>query len=162
MFDRNRAEAARDELPVRRVPYDYSGGICHHTDHGVWVDPDKRVVTCRGCAAELDPISVLAGLAHRYEALVDAGLTRQHEVQRLTKAVAQLTRAEKNAKARVRAARRRADDREGLIAAAKAVQIGGYRSWDELNEHQQGEVVRRVEVLVEAYFGAMADYVAAR
>lgn len=50
--------------PVSTKPRDWSG--CRH-QHGVWVDEDKREVTCKRCGVVLDPIQALCVLAQRWD-----------------------------------------------------------------------------------------------
>jgi hypothetical protein len=55
--------AARYEpLPVRSKPH---AGFCSHAQ--TLVDDVKRVVECQKCGAVLDPITVLAALAQRWD-----------------------------------------------------------------------------------------------
>lgn len=156
----NEREAALEELPVRTR---HESRECWHRQHGSFVSEGARTVTCRGCGVALDPIEVLAQIARNREGLVHAGQRLRRERDYLTREVEELKRQERNAKSRIRTARKRRDDREALISAAEqfrsdagvSMGIGGYRGWDDLNDGQREVVLGYVRQIVEAYAGAL-------
>lgn len=157
--DQNQRIAALDDLPVRTA---HVVGACFHNQHGAWINEGARTVTCRGCDVALDPIEVIAWLARDRENLVLRGRSLRREVDDLTIRVDDLKRAEKNAKSRIRKARLRRDDRDALIAAASVrnefgvgIPIGGYRPWENLSDPQRSVVLEKVELIIEAYAGAL-------
>lgn len=156
----NAREAERDEAPLRlRRPGKEK--TCEHRNS--WVDVQARRLHCRDCGVELDPYTVLAQIADRRESLIRRAQHYRGEISRLQERVDALTKAEKNAKARIRGARRRRDDRDALIAAASvvpehqvvAVRIGGYQPWEKLGEGQREVVLGYVRLMIEAYHGAL-------
>lgn len=148
----NEREAALEELPVRTKR---EARTCWHRQHGTFVAESARAVTCRGCGAALDPIEVLAWIAHDRENLVHAGRCLRSERDYLEQEVEKLKRQERNAKARIRRARSRREDAAALEAAVSVgVRIDSYRPWEELNNAQRAVVIERVRLMVEAYHGA--------
>lgn len=83
---RNRAEAALDTLPVR-VGH---GDACHHERSEV--NEAARTVICRDCGVALDPIVVLARLAHNRERLVREGRLLRATVEELHQTLTELRR----------------------------------------------------------------------
>lgn len=73
---------------------------CSHS-HSI-VDNNARIVKCRACGAELDPIAVLWQLAHK----ADSFRWMAEEKRRLEARVAELKKEEVNIKARIRNARK--------------------------------------------------------
>jgi FtsZ-binding cell division protein ZapB len=157
----NERSQAFDDLTVRPKPFTGGKRECDHRRS--WVDVRARRLFCRDCEVELDPIDVLGRLASRREHEVRTVLTLRYEIDRLTETKAKLEREERNAKSRIRNARKRRDDRDALIAAAVQFRseagvsrgIGGYRGWDELNDAQRERVIEYVRQIVEAYAGAL-------
>ena len=157
----NDREAALEQEPVRpqRTP-----SPCRHD--ASFVDMRARTVNCRRCGVALDPIDVLHSLAVHRERLIMRGRALRHEVEYLTEQLDRLKRLEVNAKARIRTARKRRDDRHALIAAAEQfrseagvqMSIGGYRGFDDLSEPQREVVLGYVRQIVEAYRGAIATH----
>jgi hypothetical protein len=149
--DRNALEAKLDELPVRTKERDYSKPApCKH--RASVVDEQARTVECRRCGAELDPIVVLAQLAKHRETLVRQGSMLQHQVDSLLETARKLERAERNAKARIRSARKRAPDDGAVEAAARAVfEARAAIPWSSLDPRRQAEERARVLPALEAY-----------
>lgn len=146
----NARDATLDELAIRTQREPRS---CAHTRS--WVDEAARKLKCRDCEVDLDPIDVLATLACRREQLVHHGMRLRSEVEHLSERVEELKREERNAKSRIRNARRSRDDADALRAAAQAgVSIDGYRQWAELSEPQRGVVLDKVRRVIEAYIEA--------
>jgi hypothetical protein len=94
-------EAELDELPVRLAP---DPTPCRH--ERTWLDEPGRRIRCRECDTDLDPIAVLARIAKSRERLVSHAARLRRTVEYLERRVEELTREERNAKARAR--RRRA------------------------------------------------------
>lgn len=144
---------ALEQLPVRHTPrpaYD----ACRHKR--TWIDTGARKLTCRDCDVEVDPIDVLSMLAGDREFYVNQARYLRRDVKRVTAELRELERQERNAKSRIRNARKRRGDRHALVAAAQAgVATGGYRQWDELSDGQRGVVLDKVRTIVEAYAGAL-------
>lgn len=152
----NERESALDELPVRRRR---EGRACrHHEEHGVFVSTSSRLVTCRGCEVVLDPIEVLDWIAGLRENLVNRGLSLRREADYLQEKVTELERVERNARARIKAARKRRADGDALRVAARALaERAERRNWDEMGEGQQDAAVKRIEMVIEEYVGALLD-----
>jgi hypothetical protein len=116
---RNERESLLDERPVRAK----RGSLraCHH-DQSV-VDEAARTVLCRACGVALDPVAVLARIAHNREGLVHRGMMLRAEAEHLQKRVDDLGRKEKNLKARLRRAEHPAlkEARQTLVAAEKVL-----------------------------------------
>jgi len=151
VHDENRLD---DELTVRQ---ERTFSPCSHRRSSV--DSNARIVRCRDCKAQLDPVDVLARLARDREAEVRAAQHTRRELEYLQREVSKLKREEANAKARIRRARSRRDDRAALEVAARAVPggVGGHRPWESLSGPQREVVLERVRVCVEAYYGAVEE-----
>lgn len=148
----NEREAALDELPVRTERDKPSD--CDH--RRTWVNEAARTLTCRDCDCAVDPISTLAQLARNREFYVTQARWLRNDLDRVRRELTDLERQERNAKARIRNARKRRDDEHALIAAATAgVAVGGYRPWEQLNDEQRRVVLEKVRTVVEAYAGAL-------
>lgn len=156
----NQREAAFEDLPVRTK---HAPRTCWHRERGAYVDEAARKVSCRGCGVDLDPIEVLSWIARDRESLVRRDQALRRERDYLEREVERLKRAERNAKARIRTARKRRGDRHALEAAAEQFRseagvhlgIGGYCGWDRLNDGQREVVLGYVRQIVEAYAGAL-------
>lgn len=107
----NADDAALDALGVRHelTPDGYAKvSHCWHQEYPVLVDHKGRRCTCKGCGAELDPYDVLEQVARRNAQVVDQRRRLRHEIARLSERKADLEREERNAKARIRSAKKRA------------------------------------------------------
>lgn len=103
---RNEIEAQLDEIPVRPKHRDYSKPEpCRHVRSTV--SKAERTVHCRDCGVALDALDVLAGLAHEYERWASRLLQLRSDVKALEETMIELARQERNAKARVRAAKQK-------------------------------------------------------
>jgi hypothetical protein len=150
---RNEREAELEELPVRTAPHTRS---CPH--RRTYVSREARTLKCRDCGVDVDPIETLAELASGHEHLMRSRRYLRGEIDRQREQLDRLKRDERNAKSRIRGARRRRDDRGALIEAAKAAgAIGGYRGWSELSDPQREAVLEKMRAIVEAYAGALAE-----
>lgn len=146
----NEREDALDALPVRTKQ---EHGACKH--RGTWVSESARTLMCRKCGVPVDPIDALVRLARNREFYANQARWLRGDVERLSREVDELKRQERNAKSRIRSARRRRGDRDALIAAATAgVAINGYRRWEDLGPEQREVVLEKVRLIVEAYAGA--------
>lgn len=93
------------------VQRDYGGGGCWN--HSPTVDPVNRKVHCGKCRAELDPIDVLATIAHANS----NGQYLRAEVEKLRKELEALKAEEQRVKARTRNAARK--DADFAVAAER-------------------------------------------
>lgn len=152
----NKRESLFDEEPIRSKR---DGRSCWHSQHGVWVDSGTRKVTCRGCGTEMDPIDALAWLASQREQLLSRGLNLRREADDLYVRVEDLKRQERNAKSRIRSARKRGVNDEAIRRALEMskVRIGGYQPWAELSEPQREVTMEKARLLIEAFFGALDE-----
>lgn len=155
----NEHESALDQLMVRRADRTREG--CDHLRVGVYVSAADRTVTCRGCGVAMDPIAVLDSIAGSREMLVHQGRALRNERDYLRVEVEKLKRAEANAKARIRAARKRlasADEADALENAARhAADTEAAIGWDGLHEGSKARYRRVALLAVEGYFGAAAQ-----
>jgi hypothetical protein len=81
------------------------GKYCSHLS--VLVNGEQRVVTCRACGADLDPIAVVLSFAHeweRYEASINV---QKSEAERRLVSLEEVKRQERNAKSRLARLRKR-------------------------------------------------------
>lgn len=101
-FNRNQVAGELDELPLRVVPHPPSA--CRH--RGSYIDKASRRVYCRGCEQELDPYDVLDRIARDREHMVKTAQQYRFETDSLLKRVNELERLERNAKSRVRTAKK--------------------------------------------------------
>jgi chromosome segregation ATPase len=149
---RNQQEARLETLTVR--PADWRPRTCAH-ERSV-VSQRARTLQCRDCGVDLDPIDVLSRLANQRERELRDAMHVRRELDYLRAELERLRREERNAKSRIRTARRRRDDRHALEAAAAAgVRVDSYREWDQLNDGQREGVLQTVRTIVEAYAGAL-------
>lgn len=78
-------------------------GICKH--HGVIINEQQRLVTCKSCGCVVDAFDVLLSRANEAEFVVrEIGELREKRAD-LRKSVDELLKAEKNTKARLRSVR---------------------------------------------------------
>jgi hypothetical protein len=110
-------EADGPDAPVRGVPR--IPGACRH--ERTTLDLASRALTCAECAKVLDPYDWIDRLAREWDVYVYRWKSARVKVRALEKAVADLERKEKNAKARVRNAEHPAakEARQALRDAAK-------------------------------------------
>lgn len=151
--DRNAREAQLEELLVRPVePWTKPLGTPECKHRTSTVDEQARTLTCRKCGVPLDPFRVIGQLANEGERLVKDAQRWAEERDRLHRLVADLERQERNAKSRVRAARKRRNDEPAMRAAARALYNGrSHRDWDHLSPEYQAEATRLIRDAVEAY-----------
>ena len=92
----NEVQADLGELPV--LP---DNGLLACSHDRSKVDQCARVVRCRDCDVVLDPIDVLAKIAHTYQNRVWHVHRLRSEREMLDKAVGELKRLEQNARSRI-------------------------------------------------------------
>lgn len=103
---KNEIEAQLDEIPVRPKKRDYmKPPPCRHNRSTV--SKEERTVHCRDCGVPLDALDVLASLAWEYERWAQQLVQLRVDVKSLSETLVDLQRQERNAKARVRAARQK-------------------------------------------------------
>jgi len=152
-YAQNEVEAKLDELPVRLSE---KPRACDH--RGSVVDASARTLTCRSCGVALDPIDVLSKLARSRESLVSQGVFLRRQVDSLRETVATLERAERNAKARIRNARRRRGDEWAVEVACMAIYDGQhYQRWEALPESLRESRRREFRPGLEAYAAALDE-----
>lgn len=155
----NQRESEIADLPVSSKR-SYSLDACKHA-HSV-VDARARTVTCSSCGVTLDPIEVLDRIAVEFA----EPIRRVHEAQRrfreLSENVWRLEREERNAKGRVRAARRRALTFD--LAAVDAALVEQYKNhrWGPqdfraLTPDEQKRAREAIVPLIEAYVAALTE-----
>jgi hypothetical protein len=101
-FNRNQVEGELDELPVRTAPF--VSRACSH--RGAYINLADRRVYCRACEQELDPYKVLDEIARNREHMVTTAQRLRFETDSLLKRVNELERLERNAKSRIRTAKK--------------------------------------------------------
>ena len=120
--------------------------VCKH--RRTWINPEARTLECRDCGVPVDPFEFIAHLASVGERLVEQRARLRFDVKHLHEEKLDLERQERNAKSRLRNARKRcrAVDGHALAAAVEA-------------EKSMITCTRasRVERVIEAYVGALAD-----
>lgn len=103
-FNRNQVAAELDELPVLPAQWTPRSEKCEH--QRTYVDLRARRVFCRGCEVEMDPYAVLDRIARHRENMVQVAQRYRFETDSLLKRVNELERLERNAKNRVRTAKK--------------------------------------------------------
>jgi hypothetical protein len=143
-----------DASLIRRQRRDYTGPRpCDHK-HAKLDEPNRRVY-CADCEVELDPIAVLDMIAAEADRYISSIQLYHRRMRELQGTVADLERAERNAKSRIRNARKRRDDREALAAAAAVWRMPTGTPFEDLSADQQEGMIRRVQPICEAYLAAL-------
>lgn len=151
-FAYNTREAKLDEECVVRTSREPRP--CSHARS--FVDRAARTVTCRACGVALDPIDVLDAIARDRESIVSRGMMLRRQVDDLAKQVATLERVERNAKSRIRTARKRSAISPAEVeAAARHMADANYlavgRSWETISEEQRARLREQVRPALEAF-----------
>lgn len=152
----NQRESEIAELPIGRAQF--TAGICRHA-HSV-VDARARTVKCDSCGVPIDPIDLLDRIAHEFATPLRKVQEAERRVRDMQENIGRLEREERNAKARVRTARKQALKFDA--AAVEAALVDEYsaarygtRDFHSLSEHQQDHARQHVSRLIEAYIGAL-------
>ncbi len=73
--------------------------FCTHI--GVDIDPETRIVTCRACGRQLDPVDVLLGMAKRWRLITWNVEEVQRNLKKSRESLEELKREERNLKSRI-------------------------------------------------------------
>jgi hypothetical protein len=122
------------------IATNYSGPKCWN--HAPMVDAVNRTVTCKKCGAGLDPIDVLAKIAH---ANANADYQR-NERRQLAEQVEQLKAEEKRVRARTKSHRNK--DARGAVADEKRKQLARCLELKERTEEAR-RALERIDKLAE-------------
>lgn len=147
----NEVDAEFDEQPLRLTRRDYEA--CRHRQSVV--DQAARTVTCATCKVSLDALDVLADIAAEPQRLIDGIKWARKEVAELDQRKADLERWERNAKSRIRTARRGRDDLAAMEAAARAHLEPG-TAWGSPSPERLDVLIARLRPACEAYLAALA------
>jgi len=73
--------------------------FCTHI--GVDIDPETRIVTCRACGRQLDPVNVLLGMAERWRLVTYNVYKVREDTEKAVANLERLKKEEHNIKARI-------------------------------------------------------------
>lgn len=154
--EHNQRESELAELPVGRAPY--SLGTCKH-ERSV-VDARARTVKCSSCNVDMDPIEVLDRIAHDFAEPLRLAQQAHKRRRELQESIGRLEREERNAKARLRTARKQALKFDGPAIDAALVERYSLARWGAKDFHmlpdpQQEHARKAASELVEAYIAVL-------
>lgn len=104
-------ERALDDLGVRHQldKHGYAKvGRCWHNQHPAKIDLEARRLHCGGCGSERDPYEVMEDIARRNAVYVSTRRKLKRQIRYLEARLESLKRDERNAKSRIRNAKKRA------------------------------------------------------
>lgn len=150
----NELDASMDELPTR-TKREARG--CFH--NRAFINLEARTLTCRDCGVPIDPFVHLHWLAQNRESVIRAAHSWRHERDHLYEEVEKLKRQERNAKARIRSARRRRTDQAAIEAGARAAfEERAAISWDGVKGYARERSLAAARAVIEGYLAHLEDH----